>query len=54
MIRNIDLKRNEALFETEPVHVASSPRKDELVFNRYGDSYFLSEVVTGGEETARS
>jgi len=23
------------------------------VFHRYGDSYFLSEVVTGGEQTAQ-
>jgi len=53
MIRNVDLKRDEALFETEPVYVAKSPRKDELVFHRYGESYFLSEVVTGGEQTAQ-
>jgi len=53
MIRNVDLKRDEALFETEPVYVTKSPRKDELVFHRYGDSYFLSEVVTGGEQTAQ-
>ena len=53
MIRNVDLKRDEALFETEPVYVAKSPLKDELVFHRYGDSYFLSEVVTGGEQTAQ-
>lgn len=24
-----------------------------LVFHRYGDTYFLSEVVTAGEDTAR-
>ena len=53
MIRNVDIKRNEALFETEPVYIATSPRKDELIFHRYGDSYFLSEVVTGGEQTAQ-
>ena len=53
IIRNVDHKRDEALFETEPVNVAKSPRKDELVFNRYGESYFLSEVVTGGEQTAQ-
>ena len=52
MIRNVDLKRDEALFETEPVYVAKSPRKDELVFHRYGDSYFLSEIVTSGEDRA--
>lgn len=53
IIRNVDLKRNEALFETEPVYVSRAPRRDVLVFHRYGDSYFLSEVVSGGEQTAR-
>ena len=53
IIRNVDLKRNEALFETEPVYINRSPRRDELVFHRYGDTYYLSEVLTGGEQTAR-
>jgi hypothetical protein len=53
MMRNIDHKRDEVIFETEPVHVRSMTRKDVLVFHRYGDSYFLSEVVTAGEDTGR-
>ncbi len=27
--------------------------KAEIVFHRYGDSYFLSEVFAGGDETGR-
>ena len=44
MIRNVYHKREQALFETEPVSVRNTPHKDALVFHRYGDSYFLSEV----------
>ena len=53
MIRNIDHKHDEALFETEPVYADRIARRDVLVFHRYGDTYFLSEVVTAGEQTGR-
>ena len=53
MIRNIDHRRDEALFETEAVYVSRTPSKDVLVFHRYGDSYFLSEVLTAGEDAGR-
>ncbi len=53
MIQNINHRRDEMAFQTEPVYVSRSPRKDVLVFHRYGDRYFLSEVVTAGEETGR-
>jgi hypothetical protein len=51
MIRSLDHKHDEAVFETEPVYFRNTTRKDELVFHRYGDSTFLSEIVTAGEET---
>ena len=41
------------MFETEPMDVRRIPRRNILVFNRYGDSYFLEKVVTAGEETGR-
>ncbi len=53
MIRNVDYRRNEAMFSTEAAYVRRSERKDVLVFHRYGDSYFLSEIVTAGENTGR-
>ena len=33
--------------------IGDEPRRNFLVFNRYGDSYFLEEVVTAGEGTGR-
>ena len=53
IIRNLERKHDEAVFETEPVYFERTPRRDELVFHRYGDTYFLSEVVTAGEQTER-
>lgn len=53
LIRNVDHKRDKAMFETEPVYVNRASRKDVLVFHRYGDEYFLSEVFTTGEDTGR-
>ena len=39
-----------AVFETENVKVGATPKKGEIVFHRYGESYFLSEVFAGGED----
>ena len=50
IIRNVNEKRDHAMFETEPVESRKIPNRSEIVFHRYGDTYFLSEVVTGGEE----
>ena len=53
LIRNVDDKHNKALFETEAVYMRGVIDKNELVFNRYGDTYYLSEVETSGEQLAR-
>jgi hypothetical protein len=53
LIRNVDDKHDKAMFETEPIYMKGIPGKDVLVFNRYGDIYFLNEVETAGEQTAR-
>ena len=53
VIRNVDHKHDTAVFETEAADVRKAPSKDVLVFNRYGDTYFLSEVETASEQTAR-
>ena len=39
------------VFDTEPVVGRVMPRRYELIFNRYNDSYYLSEVFTAGEQT---
>jgi len=44
-------KHDNVVFETEPKIDRSITKRDELIFTRYGDSYFLSEIVTAGEQT---
>jgi len=53
LIRNVDDKHDKAMFGTEPVYMNRIPGKNVLVFNRYGDAYFLSEVETASDQTAR-
>lgn len=50
LIRNLGDKRDKAVFETEPLYIRTTTSKDELVFHRYGDTYFLSEIVTAGDD----
>ncbi len=49
-ITNIDHRHQHAIVETEGVK-GSRQHRSELVFHRYGDSYFLYEVWTAGFET---
>ena len=49
LVRNVHDKHDEIVVETEPVKGAFL-NKDELVFNRYGDTYFLAEIFTAGEQ----
>ena len=51
IMRNMRDKHDNVVFETEPKIDRSITKRDELIFTRYGDSYFLSEVVTAGEQT---
>ena len=53
LIRNINDKQDHAMFETESVETIKTPNNSEVVFHRYGDTYFLSEVLTAGELTGR-
>jgi len=53
IIRSVDNKHDHAVFETESMQQNRMPREDQIVFDRFGDTYFLSEVLTGGMETAR-
>lgn len=38
---------------TRPIQASNVPEKAKLVFHRYGQRYFLSEVWTTGERTGR-
>jgi hypothetical protein len=53
IIRNVDHKRDNAVFTTDPYIENRTPGRSEVVFHRYGDTTFLSQVVTAGNETAR-
>src|SRR5215475_91004 len=53
LIRNATDKRDHVMFQTEPFAAIKIPRRSEIVFHRYGDDYFLYEVVTAGEQTER-
>ena len=53
VISSIDDRHEKAIFHTEPVEARKIPSKGEVEFHRYGDSYFLSEIFTGGEQTGR-
>lgn len=52
LIQNVNHRRDEALFQTEPLEAHRVPNHSVLVFHRYGASYFLSEIVSAGDETA--
>jgi hypothetical protein len=51
LLRNVNDKHVDVLVETAPKLERSIPNRDELIFNRYGDTYFLSDVFTAGEQT---
>lgn len=53
-IRNVDHGSDHAAFETDAFQARHIAKRNELIFNRYGDSYFLSEIVTAGEEVGRA
>jgi hypothetical protein len=52
LIQNVNHRRDERMFQTEPLDARRIPNHSLLVFHRYGDNgYFLSEVMTAGEQT---
>jgi hypothetical protein len=53
LMENVYKKHEQILFETEPVATREIPDRGEIVFHRYADSYFLSEVWTAGDETGQ-
>ena len=52
LIQNVNHRRDERMFQTEPLDARRIPNHSLLVFHRYGENgYFLSEVMTAGEQT---
>lgn len=52
-ISSLDNRHERAIFNTEPVEARKISGRGEVEFHRYGDSYFLSEIFVGGEQTGR-
>ena len=42
--------RTSALFEVREAQASTEPKKTELIFNHYGNRYFLSKVFDEGEK----
>jgi hypothetical protein len=53
VISSVNGRHEHAVFETEPVEAKTMSSNGEIVFHRYGDRYFLSEIFAGGGETGR-
>jgi hypothetical protein len=53
LLRNIHDKHDDVVFVTEPKDARKIPNHNLLIFNRYGERYFLSEVVTAGVQTGQ-
>lgn len=49
-IRSVD-RRAAVLFDTESVQLNGPARNTELVFDKIGDNYFLSQVFLDGDES---
>jgi len=54
IISNVNDRQEHAMFETEAVEAPKITRRAEIIFQRYGDSYFLSEVFAGGMQNGRA
>ena len=53
IISNVNDRHEHAMFETEAIQAPRIAKRAEIIFRRYGDSYFLSEVFSGGAQTGR-
>jgi hypothetical protein len=53
IISNVNDKHDHIMFETDALQQNQIPRHNELVFDRYGDTYFLSEVISSGMQSGR-
>lgn len=47
-LKSTKLKRNNNVFQVEDAEANSAPSKSELIFDKYGDRYFLARVFDEG------
>ena len=45
--------QTKALFTTMPVRASETQEKAKLIFHKYGDQYFLSQIWTAGDNSGR-
>lgn len=45
--------RTKALFITMPVRASETQEKSKLIFHKYGEQYFLSQIWTSGSDSGR-
>jgi hypothetical protein len=53
IISNVNDRHEHAMFQTEAIQAPRIANRTEIIFQRYGDSYFLSEVFAGGMQNGR-
>ena len=53
IISSLNDKHKRVVFETEAVEARRISSRSEIVFQRYGNTYFLSEIFSGTEQTGR-
>src|SRR4030095_8157159 len=53
IIQNMRDHRDHIMFETESIGGTRLPRHGELIFHRYGDTYFLSQIWSGEDYDGR-
>jgi hypothetical protein len=51
IVRNVVDHHDQVIFQTERLDEAKAPNHSEIVFHRYGEGYFLSEILTAAERT---
>lgn len=53
LITNVNDSHERSVVQTERVDESEIASKSELIFSRYGDSYFLSEIFAAGQQSGR-
>ena len=54
VIENSRDRREHTMFETEPIGGTRSPSHAELIFHRYGNTYFLAQIWSGEDYDGRA
>ena len=53
VLQIVSADRHKSIYNMTMPSAVSNPRASTLVFNRYGDDYFLSQVIWAGDEITR-